>query len=193
MRARRVQVIGGICIALVSCGAAGGCSPLGAPSANPAATAKGTAAVSRAQATHEYRGAAPPRQGAAAPSLSAAAAVRAFAAEYINWNADTVSAQMLRLAGRSIGQARSAMQLAAAETGSDYELRRGGIANHGTVEAVARLRSSETRFAVLTLESTTATLSTAYQGLRPAWHVTVASVSQLAPGQWVVSGWQPVS
>jgi hypothetical protein len=120
-------------------------------------------------------------------------AVRAFAGDYINWDASTVAAQMSGLARRSIGPARSAMQLAAAQTAGDYELQRGGIANHGTVEAVAPLPEAARggRYIVVTRELTTASLSSAYQGLRPAWHVTIASVSELAPGRWVVSGWQP--
>jgi hypothetical protein len=44
---------------------------------------------------------------------------------------------------------------------------------------------------VVTLESTSATNTTAYQGLRPAWHVALATVTEQQPGQWVVSGWQP--
>jgi sarcosine oxidase gamma subunit len=100
---------------------------------------------------------------------------------------------MRQLAAGSVGQARSAMQLAAAQTANDYELQRGGIANHGTVEAVAPLRGSGDRYVVVTRETTTAALSSAYQGLRPAWHVAVATVSALGPGRWVVSGWQPES
>jgi hypothetical protein len=99
---------------------------------------------------------------------------------------------MRQLAAGSLGQARSAMQLAAAQTANDYELQRGGIANHGTVEAVAPLRGSGDRYVVVTRETTTAA-SSAYQGLRPAWHVAVATVSALGPGRWVVSGWQPES
>jgi hypothetical protein len=119
--------------------------------------------------------------------------VRAFAEVYINWDADTVTARLRRLAAGSVGQARSAMELAAAQTAGDYELRRGGIANRGTVEAVAPLSGSSARFIVVTRERTTATLTTAYQGLRAAWHVTLAAATRLGPGRWVVSGWQPES
>jgi hypothetical protein len=124
---------------------------------------------------------------------SAAGAVGAFASAYINWSAETVSADMRALAGRSIGQARSAVELAAADTSADYELQRGGIANSGVVEAIARLGGRPGRYAVVTRELTTATATTAYQGLQPAWHVAIATVTQIAPGQWVVSGWQPQS
>jgi hypothetical protein len=83
------------------------------------------------------------------------------------------------------------MALAAAQTAGDYELKRGGIANHGTVEAVSPLAGKTHEYVVVTLESTTATNTAAYQGLRPAWHVAVASVTRQRPGQWVISAWQP--
>jgi hypothetical protein len=120
-------------------------------------------------------------------------AVSEFATAYINWDAGTVAADMQTLARRSVGQARSAMQLAAAQTGSDYELQRGGIANRGTVEAVAPLAGGAGHYVVVTREQTTATASAAYEGLRPAWHVAVATVEQVRPGRWAVSGWQPES
>ncbi len=144
-----------------------------------------------AQATHEYPSPKPPRQRALGGQPSGPAAVRAFALAYINWTASTVTDDMRSLAARSVGQARSAAQLAAAETASDYELRQGGIANSGAVEAVAPLPGASKRYVVVTRESTTATNTTAYQGLYPAWHVTVASVTEPQPGLWVVSGWQP--
>jgi hypothetical protein len=190
----------------LACAALAGCSPLGGSagtatvtrrssitSAAKRASTTSAAKLASAQASHEYPSPTPRPQTVAAPAASAIQAVRAFAVGYINWDADTVAAKLRRLVAHSIGQARSAMLLAAAQTASDYELRRGGIANHGTVEAVVALGGSGERYVVVTREWTTATLSTAYQGLRPAWHVAVASVSELAPGQWVVSGWQPES
>jgi hypothetical protein len=59
------------------------------------------------------------------------------------------------------------------------------------VEAVAPLPRKPHQYVVVTLESTSATNTTAYQGLRPAWHVALATVTELQPGQWVLSGWQP--
>lgn len=117
----------------------------------------------------------------------------AFATAYINWNAHTVVADMRRLAAESVGQARSAMEMAAAETARDYELQRGGIANSGRVEAVAPLTNSGSRWVIVTRERTTATNSSSYQGLAPAWHVIVAAVVELSPGRWAVSLWQPQS
>ncbi len=149
--------------------------------------------LATAQTTHEYPSPAPPPQRALGGSPSAPVAIRAFAQAYINWTASTVAGDMRALAARSIGQARSAMQLAAATTASDYELQQGGIANSGTVEAVSPLPSAGNQFVVVTRESTTAKNTTAYQGLRPAWHVALATVARLAGGVWVVSGWQPES
>jgi hypothetical protein len=147
--------------------------------------------LARAEATHEYPSPPPPHETATDATTTAAQAVRAFANAYINWTAQTVAGDMASLATHSVGQARSAMTLAAAQTADDYELQRGGIANHGTVEAVARSPRKPDQYVVVTLESTTATNTTAYQGLRPAWHVALATVTELQPGQWVLSGWQP--
>ena len=118
-------------------------------------------------------------------------AIRAFATAYINWNAQTVSADMRSLAARSVGQARAAMTLAAAQTAGDYELREGGIANSGAVEAVAPLSGHAGEYVVVTQESTSASNTTAYQGLRPAWHLALATVERLPGGGWALSGWQP--
>jgi hypothetical protein len=156
----------------------------------PAAGQRSKLAV--AQATHEYPSPKPPLQAASATSSRAVEAVRSFASAYINWTADTVVTDMRGLASRSIGQARSTLELAAAQTASDYELEQGGISNSGAVEAVAPLPSDGDRYIVVTRESTAATNTTAYQGLRPAWHVAIATVSWVQGG-WVVSGWQPES
>jgi hypothetical protein len=166
-----------------------GCAALGAPSA----TSTGSAAVAQAQRTHEFAtpAPAPAAERAAGASGSAVAAVRGFASGYINWDARTIVARMRLLAAASVGQARSATQLAAAQAARDYELQRGGIANHGTVEAVAELPRRRDEFVVVTREVTTATATTAYQGLRPAWHVALATVVRIGGGGWALSGWQP--
>ena len=147
--------------------------------------------VAEAQATHEYPSPAPQAETVTAGSASATAAVDSFASAYINWTAQTVSGDMQALAASSVGQARSAMQLAAAQTAGDYELQQGGIANAGQVEAITPLLGQRDRYVVVTRELTTATATTAYQGLQPAWHVTVATVARLSSGAWAVSGWQP--
>lgn len=170
-------------LALAGCS---GLAPRHSPSPKPSP-------VAEAQATHEYPSPPPPRQPVAGASRSPTAAVEAFASAYINWDAGSVSTDMSELAARSIGQARAATQLAAAQTGDDYELHRGGIANAGTVEAVASLSANRGEYVVVTRELTTATATTAYQGLRPAWHVAIAMVTEVAQGWWVVSGWHPQS
>lgn len=150
-------------------------------------------ALAQARATHEYPSPAPARQTATTASAGPVEAIVAFVTAYINWDAQTVSGDLQALAAASVGQARSAMALAAAQTAGDYELQRGGIANHGTVEAVAPLPGQRDQYVVVTLETTTATDTTAYEGLRPAWHVALATVTQLPGGGWALSGWQPES
>ncbi len=149
--------------------------------------------LAQAQATHEYPSPAPRPQTATGGLPSPIRAIRRFVTAYINWTAPTVALDMRALAARTVGQARSAMQLAAAGTADDYELQRGGIANHGVVEAVAPLPGRRDQFVVVTLESTTATNTTAYEGLLPAWHVALATVTEQSSSQWVLSGWQPES
>jgi hypothetical protein len=133
------------------------------------------------------------RETAAGGAATPAEAISAFADAYINWTAATISADMRALTASSIGQARSVAALAAAQTASDYELQRGGIANTGTVEAIAPLPGQRYQYVVVTRELTTATNTAAYAGLAPAWHVALATVTELSAGQWVVSGWQPES
>ncbi len=123
----------------------------------------------------------------------AAEALVAFATEYINWNSHNVAADMRLLASQSIGQAHSEMELAAGETARDYELHRGGIANSGQVEGVAPCSGPGGRWVIVTRERTTATASSAYQGLAPAWHVIVGKAVELRPGRWAISLWQPES
>jgi hypothetical protein len=121
------------------------------------------------------------------------AVVTAFARAYINWTAATVSARMLMLARACVGQASSEMALAAAQTRGDTTIRESGIANRGSVMAVAPIAGRARSFAVVTRETTVASRTTAYHGLAPAWHVTLATVTELASGRWVLSGWQPES
>jgi hypothetical protein len=177
----------------------GGCGPTlrGGPAGSPdspsaSASAAERSRVSAAERGHEYPAAtAPAPQHVPTASPGPAAAVRAFATAYINWTAATVTARLRTLATLSVGQARTAMTLAAGQTARDYELRRGGVANRGTVEAVSPLSGSATRYVVVTRERTTATATDAYQGLKPAWHVALASVVRVPGGGWALSGWQP--
>jgi hypothetical protein len=177
------RAAGAVIAALAVAGCAGGSQhPRARPSSSP---------LARAQATHEYPAPPPPPQTATNASPTATQAIRAFATAYINWSAQTVSADMRSLAVRSVGQARAAMTLAAAQTAGDYELREGGISNSGAVEAVAPLSGHAGEYVVVTRESTSASNTTAYQGLRPAWHLALATATEQSLGRWVVSGWQP--
>ena len=45
---------------------------------------------------------------------------------------------------------------------------------------------------MVTREQTTSTTGP-YRGLAPAWHVTVAAVTRVTGGLWVLSRWQPES
>jgi hypothetical protein len=146
--------------------------------------------VARAQRTHEIPTPAPSQQ-ALGGWRSPVQAVQVFAAWYINWTADTVATHLRVLAQAGIGQARSAMTLAAGQVAHDSSLRLGGIANSGTVEAIASVTGESNVYAVVTRERTTATNTNAYQGLRPAWHLTLATVTRVYGRLWTISGWQP--
>ncbi|HZU40434.1 MAG TPA: hypothetical protein VE992_05245 [Solirubrobacteraceae bacterium] len=201
MRRRTSSPLAALALAVL-CVAQAACAPLtvssggGAPAAASSTSAPGSAsarsAVAIANATHQYPSG-PVSETVTPGPGGPAAVVRAFAGAYINWSATTVSGDMRRLAAQSIGQARSAMQLAAAQTAGDYELRAGGVANHGTVEAVAPLPGQPRQYVVVTREQTTATGSSAYAGLAPAWHVALATVAEVAPGRWALSAWEPQS
>ncbi len=200
----RRAALGGV---LAACALSGGCGVIASGSGTAPAPAHASASasarrsapghptspVAAAQATHEYPSGRPPAERVAAGFRSPVDAIDAFATAYINWTAQTVSRQMRNLAAISVAQARSVAQLAAVQTAGDYELRRGGITNSGQVEAVAPLRGHVDEFAVVTRELTTATATSAYQGLKPAWHVAIATVASVAPDTWVVSAWQPES
>ncbi|MGH2858836.1 MAG: hypothetical protein ACRDMJ_15285 [Solirubrobacteraceae bacterium] len=185
MRAGRLLLAGGCALALAGCGLV---SSRGTASVTSAQAE--SAAVARAERTHELPTPAP-RQRVPGGWRSPVQAVEVFADTYINWTAATVSQRLQALADVSVGQARSAMELAAGETARDYELRHGGIANQGVVEAVAPLRGSAGRYAVVTREQTTAADTAAYRGLQPAWHVSLATVTRVTGGLWVLSQWQP--
>lgn len=148
------------------------------------------AQLARAQTTHELptpHG----RQTVAGGWKTPVQAVEVFAATYINWTATSVAGRLRALARVSVGQARAAVHQQASEVAADSELRHDGIANAGTVEAIGPLAGRAHRYAVVTRERTIATASDAYQGLAPAWHVAIATVTRTAHGLWVLSGWQP--
>jgi hypothetical protein len=155
-----------------------------------AASPSAAAVVARANRTHEVP-TPPGRQAVAGGWRSPTQAVYVFATQYINWNSQDVSARLRALARVSVGQARSAASAAASETASDNELKQGQIANTGVVEAIAPLLGHRYEYAVATRERTTAAATDAYEGIAPAWHLTLATVTRLASGLWVLSDWQP--
>jgi hypothetical protein len=173
------------CLALAGCGTAGVTTTVTQTTRAPtSATSPGRTVTPTGKRTR-------PTRASSGFSPLAAEVVVAFADEYINWNSHTVSSVLQRLAAESIGQAHSAMELAEGETARDYELQRGGIVNSGQIEAVGPLTGSKDEFVVVTRERTTATGTTAYQGLQPAWHVIITRAVELSSGRWVVSLWQP--
>lgn len=174
-----------------SSAAAPGSAPApGSVTARGSATARDRAVVAQAQRTHEIPTPAPATQ-ARWGWRSPVEAVQVFAEWYINWTASTVATHMRVLAQIAIGPARSAMTLAAAQVGGDSSLKLGGIANAGTVEGIAPVTGEDDVYAVVTKEETTATNTNAYRGLRPAWHVTLATVARVFGRLWTISAWQP--
>jgi len=178
-----------------------GCSLSAArrPGAASATTGESTRAgssvaakVARADQTHEVPTPAP-GQRVAGGWRRPTDAVYVFATQYINWNSQDVSVRLRALARVCVRQARAAVTQAATGTASDYELKQGGLANAGTVEAIAPVAGQPHEYAVVTRERTTATRSADYQGLAPAWHLALATVTQLKGGLWVLSDWQPES
>ena len=149
------------------------------------------AAIARARTTHELpTPAARPRVLGGWPSPGQA--IREFATTYVNWSAATIAGRLRALEGVSVGQARALLAQTAGEVGRDTELRAGEIANSGTVEGIAPLRGRRYVYAVVTRERTSAARDAAYDGLRPAWHVALATVTRIG-GLWVLSRWDPES
>ncbi|MGO9958755.1 MAG: hypothetical protein ACLP50_22795 [Solirubrobacteraceae bacterium] len=172
---------------------AAGASPASRTSRAARASRTSAAAAARlavAGRTHEYPSPAPP-QTVLGGWRTPVQAVQVFATTYINWTADTISQRLRALSAVSVGQARSAVSLAAAGAANDDELHRGGIANEGVVEAIAPVIGRPHEYAVVTREQTSATNTSAYQGLAPAWHLSLATVTRSSSGLWVLSGWQP--
>jgi hypothetical protein len=165
----------------------------GSVAASPARRATpGASQAAQADRTHEVPTPAR-RQTVVGGWRDPVQAVQVFTDTYINWTAATIADRLRALAEVSVGQARSAMTLAASQTAGDYELKRGGIGNSGVVEAVAPVAGRSRVYAVVTRELTTATNSSAYRGLKPTWHITLATVTRVQRGLWVLSEWQPES
>lgn len=185
-------MIARVAAVLVLAGGLAGCAAFapGSSSRSASSATRDDDPIARAQRTHEYG---PPahRQSADVRAPTPVAAIAAFATGYINWSAPTIARTMRALGAISIGQARSEVALTASRSAQDYELRRAGMANSGVVEAVAPVLGQRNQYAVVTRERTMASNDGAYQGLPPAWHLTLATVTRLTDGGWVVSAWQP--
>ena len=198
-RGPRAALAGILALVVGGCGLGGGPRPAPPSTARAAPTTAAASSTStstrasglaQARRTHEYP--TPARaQRVIGGWRTPVQAVQVFATTYINWTASTVSVRLQALSEVSVGQARAAMSLAAAQTAHDYELHRGGVANSGVVEAIAPVPDHRDEYAVVTREQTTATGSDAYQGLAPAWHVALATVTRVQHGLWVLSSWQP--
>ena len=213
IRIRATHVLGAVIAAALVAGAVG-CGPIdgsssppraaaptaapGTPSAEPTAIATTAvpssvpADVAAANRTHEVP-TPPGHQTVIGGWRTAVQAVEVFATTYVNWTAANVSARLSALAEVSVDQARSAMLLAAAEIARDGDLHRGGIANSGVIEAIGPVAGRADEYAVVTRERTTASDSSAYRGLQPEWHVSLATVTRVQHGLWVLSSWQPES
>jgi hypothetical protein len=194
--AMTAAAVAAVAVAVAGCGlpfgggAHGQRPPTVVGDASTSAAPRLRATVAQAQRTHEIPTPAPAEK-VLGGWRSPVQAVQVFAEEYINWTADTVAAHLRVLAQAAVGQARSAMTLAAGQVGRDSTLQLGGIANSGRVEAIAPVAGERDVYAVVTRERTTATNTSAYQGLRPAWHVTLATVTEVIGHLWTISGWQP--
>jgi hypothetical protein len=185
-------VLGGCALSPAAPQRSPGRSATTATTATSAGSATSTTPVAaEAQRTHELPTPAP-HPAVAGGWRSPTEAVQAFATAYVNWNYRTVAFHLHALSEVSVGQARSMLSMAAAQVGRDSELRRGQIANTGAVEAIGPVRGHGNQYAVVTRERTTAANTNAYQGLAPAWHVALATVTRVR-GLWVLSSWQPES
>lgn len=131
----------------------------------------------------------PSRSALAAATPTQAQAIERFGRLYINWTSTTLVDRQRELAAISIGEASSMQRRAAARTPADHELRQSKIANTGRIVALAPIRPARAGvWIVVTHERTTGERT--WDGLAPAYHVTIATVRQLKTG-WVVSQWRP--
>jgi hypothetical protein len=172
-------------LALVAC--ASGCG-LGDPyDATQTQTAGETAprvVDNELQPARPYRDAPPNSE----PAPSARIAIERFARLYINWTYRSLASHRRQLAAMAVGEAAATQRRAAAETGRDYELRAGKVANHGEIVALAEARDGSDRWVLVTRETTTG--EDVYAALPPEYHVTIATAVELQNG-WAVSRWEP--
>lgn len=176
---------------LLAAVALAGCRNPDAPTATATATATTRAAAP--QNPGEPAAPAPPAAASQAPAQPRATpqqALYAFAALYVNWSYETLTAEQLALARMSVGAARLAEQQAAASTPSDSTIREGHIYNSGQVVSIAPDAARAGSWVIVTRERTGG--NTRYQGLPASYHVTLARLAAV-PGGWAVSQWLPQS
>jgi hypothetical protein len=180
------QVPAALLAAVILAGCGGGSAPAGGSSPRAGGDVSRAGSVRRSG----------PGGSATSTPGSPVPVIERFADAYINWSAAGVAADLASLAHQSVGQAASEMAMAAVQTSGDSTIAQGGISNSGTVEAVAPRIGQPGQYLVVTRESTAASASAAYQGLAPAWHLTIATVTverTRRGARWVISGWQPES
>jgi hypothetical protein len=119
-----------------------------------------------------------------------ATALASFAVRYVNWTYRTLSADQRTLAAMSVGPARQAERQAAARSLVDTTIARGHIYNSGHLVSVAPELSGGRTWVIVTREQTGG--ESEYEGLRAAYHVTLAQVARV-PGGYAVSQWLPQS
>jgi hypothetical protein len=117
-------------------------------------------------------------------------AVEHFATGYINWTYETLAGDASRLAASAVGEARALEEQTRAKATGDTPLQRAHIYNTGTVIAVVPFRGGQpNEWVVVTREQTGG--SQEYAGIQAAFHITLATVQQVATGRWAVSVWRP--
>jgi hypothetical protein len=183
MRPPNPAALAGAAALAAVCAGCGIADPYQRPAPTPAA---GTTTLLNEVSTPPPRAA---RTPVLAPAPTPAAAVEQFARLYINWDYRTLAGIQRRLSAMSVGEASATNARAAAHTPADYELRRGRVANRGHIAAIAPARPPHRwAYVVVTVERTTG--SQGFAGLRPAYHVTLAT-AQPVEGGWAISRWEP--
>jgi hypothetical protein len=118
------------------------------------------------------------------------AAISAFARLYVNWSFRTLAEHQRALAAMAVGAARLSEQQAGASAAHDEALARGHIYNRWQVVDVAPDALRSGWWAIVTREQTGGNAQ--YEGLRPAYHVTIAKLASVAGG-YAVEQWLPQS
>jgi hypothetical protein len=117
-------------------------------------------------------------------------ALRQYAARYINWTYQTLTADQRTLAAMAVGAARLSEQQTAQRSVADTTLTRGHVWNKGQVVSVSRDLAQAGTWVVVTREQTGG--NSEYEGLPASYHVTLAKLASI-PGGYAVSEWLPQS